>query len=125
MATDLASRGIHVQDIAHVINYDLPAVAEDFIHRVGRTARAGEQGLASTLYGRDQAGDLRQIERALGIRIERKQADFDASVKPESGKEKRTWEDRSEEHDNFDATASRTRMVRLPGETLQRHTARA
>src|ERR1700690_3789826 len=53
VATDLASRGIHVQDIAHVINYDLPAVAEDFIHRVGRTARAGEQGVASTLYGRD------------------------------------------------------------------------
>ena len=48
VATDLASRGIHVQDIAHVINYDLPEVAENFIHRVGRTGRAGEQGVAST-----------------------------------------------------------------------------
>jgi ATP-dependent RNA helicase RhlE len=125
VATDLASRGIHVQDIAHVINYDLPAVAEDFIHRVGRTARAGEQGLASTLYGRDQAGDLRQIERALGIRIERKSADFDSSAKPASGKDNQSWEDRSEDRGSFDAIASKTRMVRLPGETLQRHTARA
>ena len=50
VATDLASRGIHVQDIAHVINYDLPEVAENFIHRVGRTGRAGERGVASTLF---------------------------------------------------------------------------
>src|SRR5260370_42243166 len=49
VATDVAARGIHVQDIAHVINYDLPDVAENFIHRVGRTRRAGERGVASTL----------------------------------------------------------------------------
>jgi ATP-dependent RNA helicase RhlE len=124
VATDLASRGIHVQDIAHVINYDLPAVAEDFIHRVGRTGRAGELGVASTLYGRDQAGDLRQIERALGIRIERKQADFDASVKPAFSKENRRWEDGADERESLDAAPSKSRMVRLPGETLQRHAAR-
>src|SRR6267378_1425992 len=50
VATDLAARGIHVQEIAHVINYDLPEVAENFIHRVGRTGRAGSRGLASTLF---------------------------------------------------------------------------
>jgi ATP-dependent RNA helicase RhlE len=72
VATDLASRGIHVEDIAHVINFDLPQVAEDFIHRVGRTGRAGGRGVASTLFGRDQAKDLRDLERTLGIRIERK-----------------------------------------------------
>src|SRR5262249_46358347 len=44
VATDLASRGIHVHDIAHVINFDLPELAENFIHRVGRTGRAGKQG---------------------------------------------------------------------------------
>ena len=71
VATDLASRGIHVQDIAHVINYDLPEVAENFIHRVGRTGRAGERGVASTLFGRDQRSDLSQLERTLGIRMER------------------------------------------------------
>jgi ATP-dependent RNA helicase RhlE len=71
VATDLASRGIHVQDIAHVINYDLPELAENFIHRVGRTGRAGRSGVASTLFSRDQRLDLLQLERALGIQIER------------------------------------------------------
>jgi len=71
IATDLASRGIHVQDIAHVINYDLPEIAENFIHRVGRTGRAGERGIASTIFGREQRLELQQLERTLGIRIER------------------------------------------------------
>jgi ATP-dependent RNA helicase RhlE len=71
VATDLASRGIHVQDIAHVINYDMPADAESFIHRAGRTGRAGERGVASTLFARDQHTDLLQLERTLGVRMER------------------------------------------------------
>src|SRR6202140_4640622 len=71
VATDVASRGIHVQDIAHVINYDLPQIAEDFIHRVGRTGRAGEHGVASTLFTREQRSELFQLERTLGLRIER------------------------------------------------------
>ena len=75
VATDLASRGIHVQDIAHVINYDLPEVAENFIHRVGRTGRAGELCIASTLFAREQRKDLYQLERALGIRMERLKAE--------------------------------------------------
>ena len=52
---DVAAHGIHVQDIAHVINHDLPEAAENFIHRVGRTGRAGERDVASTL--REQAAD--------------------------------------------------------------------
>jgi ATP-dependent RNA helicase RhlE len=71
VATDVASRGIHVQDIAHVINYDLPEIAENFIHRVGRTGRAGESGVASTLFGREQRTELFQLERTLGIKIEK------------------------------------------------------
>ncbi len=74
VATDLASRGIHVQDIAHVINYDLPEAAENFIHRVGRTGRAGERGIASTLFAKDQRSELHQLEHTLGIRMERMQA---------------------------------------------------
>jgi len=74
VATDLASRGIHVQDIAHVINYDLPQLAEDFIHRVGRTGRAGGQGVASTLFEHHQRADIRQLERTLGVKIELKDA---------------------------------------------------
>jgi ATP-dependent RNA helicase RhlE len=77
VATDVASRGLHVDDVAHVINYDLPAIAEDFIHRVGRTGRAGLQGLASTLVAGAEVLELRTIERALKLRIERMQ--FEAS----------------------------------------------
>jgi ATP-dependent RNA helicase RhlE len=72
VATDVASRGIHVRDVAHVINYDLPALPEDFIHRVGRTGRAGARGLASTLVAGAEVSELRQIERILKLRIERK-----------------------------------------------------
>ena len=75
VATDLASRGIHVQDIAHVINYDLPEVAENFIHRVGRTGRNGGHGVASTLFGKEQRSELFHLERSLGIKIERMRAD--------------------------------------------------
>jgi ATP-dependent RNA helicase RhlE len=75
VATDIASRGLHVDDVAHVINYDLPKMAEDFIHRVGRTGRAGLQGLASTLVAGAEVLELRQIERTLKLRIERTQND--------------------------------------------------
>jgi ATP-dependent RNA helicase RhlE len=73
VATDVASRGLDVRDVAHVINYDLPALAEDFIHRVGRTGRAGARGRASTLVSGAEVAELRQIERVLKLRIERKQ----------------------------------------------------
>ncbi len=80
VATDLASRGIHVQDIAHVINYDLPEVAENFIHRVGRTGRNGGHGVASTLFVKEQRSELFQLERALGIKMERMRADESTPV---------------------------------------------
>lgn len=79
VATDVASRGIHINDVAHVINYDLPAMPEDFIHRVGRTGRAGTRGRASTLVSGAELMELRQIERALKLRIERRQVSDDAS----------------------------------------------
>jgi ATP-dependent RNA helicase RhlE len=72
VATDLAARGLHVQDIKHVINYDLPKLPEDFIHRVGRTGRAGACGLASTLVSGTEVFELRSIERALRLRIRRR-----------------------------------------------------
>jgi ATP-dependent RNA helicase RhlE len=82
VATDVASRGLHVDDVAHVINYDLPKMAEDFIHRVGRTGRAGLQGRASTLVTGVEVLDLRNIERTLKLRIERKQVDGSGEEKP-------------------------------------------
>ena len=109
VATDLASRGIHVQDIAHVINYDLPEVAENFIHRVGRTGRAGELGVASTLFAHEQRSELHQLERTLGIRMERMQADETPLVRPE----------RSRSEHGPGETSTRSTLVRLPGEVLQ------
>ena len=76
VATDVASRGLHVDDVAHVINYDVPKMAEDFIHRVGRTGRAGLQGRASTLAAGAEVLELRQIERTLKLKIERKQTEI-------------------------------------------------
>src|SRR5436853_4157685 len=78
VATDIASRGLHVDDVAHVINYDVPKMAEDFIHRVGRTGRAGLQGCASTLAAGPEVLELRTIERALQLRMERVQMECSA-----------------------------------------------
>ena len=117
VATDLASRGIHVQDIAHVINYDLPELAENFIHRVGRTGRAGERGVASTLFGREQRSDLHQLERTLGIRMERMTATGDEGDKDRSGKA--SMRKASHSSSDGDQLTTRPRMVRLPGEVLQ------
>jgi ATP-dependent RNA helicase RhlE len=75
VATDIASRGLHVDDVAHVVNYDLPKIAEDFIHRVGRTGRAGLQGRATTLVAGAEVLELRSIERKLQLRMERMQLD--------------------------------------------------
>ncbi len=82
VATDIASRGLHVDDVAHVINYDLPKMAEDFIHRVGRTGRAGSQGHASSLVAGAEILELRQIERALKLKIERRQIDTEGLEQP-------------------------------------------
>jgi ATP-dependent RNA helicase RhlE len=109
VATDLASRGIHVQDIAHVINYDLPEIAENFIHRVGRTGRAGEHGIASTLFTRDQRSELFQLERTLGTRMERLALVGDRSER----------KDRTRDAKASVLTTPTPRMVPLPGEVLQ------
>jgi ATP-dependent RNA helicase RhlE len=69
VATDVAARGIHVDGISHVVNYDLPQVPEDLIHRVGRTGRAGARGTASTFSTRAERSDIRRIEQSLGIRL--------------------------------------------------------
>lgn len=109
VATDLASRGIHVQDIAHVINYDLPEVAENFIHRVGRTGRAGKRGVASTIFARDQRTELFELERTLGIRMERLRLTDDP----------RGTRDRVRPSIDRIASSPKARLVCLPGEVLQ------
>jgi ATP-dependent RNA helicase RhlB len=69
VATDVASRGIHVEDITHVINYDLPQDPENYIHRIGRTARAGKTGVALSLACEDYVLHLEPIEQMLGSAI--------------------------------------------------------
>jgi len=69
VATDVAARGIHVDGIAHVVNYDLPQAAEDFIHRVGRTGRAGAEGVATTFATSAERSDIRNIERTLKVKL--------------------------------------------------------
>jgi ATP-dependent RNA helicase RhlE len=115
VATDLASRGIHVQDIAHVINYDLPEIAENFIHRVGRTGRAGELGVASTLFAREQRSELMQLERTLGIRMERIPAPENLS---EPQHRRPVVMDRIAPAARA-ASGTGSTLVRLPGEYLQ------
>jgi len=80
VATDVAARGIDVDDLALVVNYDLPYDAEDYVHRIGRTGRAGRTGLALTLVSGGGAYKLRAIERATGARIRRDQIPTAESV---------------------------------------------
>ncbi|HVW85430.1 MAG TPA: DEAD/DEAH box helicase [Bryobacteraceae bacterium] len=89
VATDVAARGIHVDNIAHVVNYDLPQAPEDFIHRAGRTGRAGARGTASTFIGKPERSEIRRIERALGVRMTQREvpAGMEATVLREERRE--------------------------------------
>ncbi len=75
VATDVAARGIDVQDIAHVVNYDLPNASDDFVHRIGRTGRAGAKGVATTFVMPQERHDARKLERELKIKFEWREAD--------------------------------------------------
>jgi len=114
VATDVASRGIHVDDIAQVINYDLPAIPEDFIHRVGRTGRAGAKGSAATFFSGIERSDLARLERTLQLRMRRGSVDKNLDR-----------EDRARPVDVSSImpvpASPGSRMVRLPGEVLQRY----
>ncbi|MGH9717467.1 MAG: DEAD/DEAH box helicase [Candidatus Acidiferrales bacterium] len=113
VATDVAARGIHVEDIAHVINYDLPELAENFIHRVGRTGRAGEHGVASALFSREERGEVAQLERTLGIKIERMPLPDETPASQPRRSERIATEKRSS------SSPRRSAVDSLPGEYLQ------
>src|SRR5690606_9383637 len=71
IASDLAARGLDVEHISHVINYDLPEDPEVYIHRIGRTARAGRRGIAWAFVTPDQGQLLTEIEKLAGVEIEK------------------------------------------------------
>jgi len=81
VATDIAARGLDIQGISHVVNYDVPRYAEDYIHRIGRTGRADATGDAITLVAYEEEEYLKKIEEFIGIKFERKKyGDFDHGV---------------------------------------------
>jgi len=71
VATDIAARGLDVDSVSHVINYDVPAAPEDYVHRVGRTGRAGNEGKAITMVAPVDELSLRAIERLTGQSVKR------------------------------------------------------
>ena len=113
VATDVASRGIHVDNVAHVINYELPQLAEDLIHRVGRTGRIGAAGLASVFVTHQDRREFRTIERTLGMNIQRMPVEDDLSVEERAGP--------VEVHGAPVQMMPGSKMVRLPGEVFQRY----
>ncbi|MGH8496559.1 MAG: DEAD/DEAH box helicase [Gammaproteobacteria bacterium] len=87
VATDIAARGLDIDQLPHVVNFELPHVAEDYVHRIGRTGRAGKEGQAVSLACIDEADLLRGIERLLGGRIARSVIsgyEPDSSIRPEA-----------------------------------------
>jgi ATP-dependent RNA helicase RhlE len=85
VATDIAARGIDVTALGHVVNFDVPLIAEDYIHRVGRTARAEATGAAFTLVAPEEEGSIRTIERAIDNRLPRVTLpDFDYQARPQT-----------------------------------------
>jgi ATP-dependent RNA helicase RhlE len=75
VATDIAARGLDIDQLAMVVNFDLPQVAEDYVHRIGRTGRAGASGVAVSLVADEETGQLRSIERLIQRKIERMEYD--------------------------------------------------
>ncbi len=116
VATDIAARGIDVEGISHVVNFDTPAFAEDYIHRVGRTGRAGAKGDAITFVSGAERGYLRGIEKLMGKRLELKTYEGFRPTKPAEedhphGSQKPNRE-RTQHHGGGREHANRTRHAK-------------
>ena len=70
VASDVAARGIDVQDVSHVINFDIPSLAEEYVHRIGRTARAGKEGAAISFVSEVEEDRFMDIERLINQEVE-------------------------------------------------------
>jgi len=86
VATDVASRGLHIEGVTHVFNYDLPGDPEDYVHRVGRTARAGASGKAITLACERYVMGLAGVEKLIGFKLPVARLDDELLVKPARGR---------------------------------------
>lgn len=93
VATDIAARGIDIDKLKYVINYDIPNVAETYVHRIGRSGRAGEEGNAISLCEPEENAYIRDIEKLINQKIERvKENPFPQTEKPMTEKGKKEWE---------------------------------
>src|SRR4051794_18841971 len=113
VATDIAARGIDVDGISHVVNYDFPMHEEDYVHRIGRTGRAQAVGDAISFITPEDQAQLRSLERFIGRGIVRKRAEgFDYNAAPSAGEERRRGEPRN-------ASGSQKIEPRLPGNSAR------
>ena len=85
VATEVAARGLHIDNVTHVINYDLPDDAAHYVHRIGRTARAGKTGIAYSLVSEDHALNLPKIQEFIESKIEKEWIDESEMVEDKAG----------------------------------------
>lgn len=110
VATDIAARGIDIDKLKYVINYDIPNVAETYVHRIGRSGRAGEEGIAISMCEPEENAYIRDIERLINQKIERVQDNpFPQTEKPMTEKEKKAFEkEKGQRRQEFFATRKKT-----------------
>jgi len=116
VATDVASRGLHIEQVSHVFNYDLPQDPEDYVHRIGRTARAGASGKAISLACETYVYSLEAIEEYIGHRIEAHHADEELLIEPKPARRRpRTAERNVSRRDEAGGRRPRSRRARSEG----------
>jgi ATP-dependent RNA helicase RhlE len=124
VATDVAARGIHVDSVAHVVNYDLPQAPQDFIHRVGRTGRAGQRGAAWTFSSRSERGDIRRIERECKVRLVRREIGPDVKSERDEPLPEKPSFTAAPKHAGQRSFASPDRSFSRPDNGARRHSGR-
>jgi len=93
VATDIAARGIDIQKLKYVVNFDIPNVPEDYVHRIGRSGRAGEDGISISICEPEENIFIREIEKLINLKIEViKDNPYPQTEKPMSTKQKKEFE---------------------------------
>ena len=119
VATDVAARGLHIPDVSHVINYDLPQDGEDYVHRIGRTARAGASGDAISMCCETYVYSLPVIEKAIGMRIPHMERHIDELMPQDYLKPKHIHRDRSGRPPQRNGGSGRPGGGRRPGRSTR------
>jgi ATP-dependent RNA helicase RhlE len=126
VATDIAARGIDIDELPHVVNFDLPHVAEDYVHRIGRTGRAGSSGEAVSLVSHDDRPLMTAIERLMARQVEsRVVAGFEPGRhQPQSAQEQPRHHARPQQHRRAEHKNPNQRPAQQPQRRPQRAPAR-